>query len=90
MWASKVRWASILTPRLVTIEERVMSWPERVMVVMVDDRTWCGVPTIMASVLELLSFRKFCFIHACISSRQAVSVGEGRAAEEVKAGLQRR
>ncbi|XP_010775286.1 zinc finger protein 8-like [Notothenia coriiceps] len=30
-----------------------MSWPEKVMVVMVDDRTWCGVPTMMAPVLEL-------------------------------------
>ena len=58
-------------------------------VVMVDDRTWCGVPTIMASVLELLSFRKFCFIHACISSRQAVSVGcrGGRVDPEVQLGV---
>ena len=31
----------------------------------------------MASVLELLSCRKFCVIHAFISSRQVVMVDEG-------------
>lgn len=58
-------------------------WPEKVMLVMSDDRTWCGVPTKMASVLELFSCRKFCFIHAFISSRQVVRVDDGRAAEGV-------
>ena len=59
MWVSKVRWGSILTPRLVTVDERGMFWPEKVTLVMEDDWTWCGVPTKMASVLEALSCRKF-------------------------------
>ena len=58
------------------------------MLVMEDDWIWCGVPTKIASVLEVFSWRKLCFIHAFISSRQAVSVdGEddddgGEAVEE--------
>ena len=60
-----------------------MVWPEKVMVVMVDEQTWCGVPTRMASVLELFSCRKLSFIHASISSRQVVSVESGRGVEGV-------
>ena len=47
----------------------------------VDDRIWCGVPTRIASVFELLSCRKFAFIHAFISSRQVETVV--KAAEDV-------
>lgn len=53
------------------------------MLVMVDDRVWCGVPTRMASVFELLSCRKLSAIQALISSRQVVSMDEGRVAEGV-------
>lgn len=47
------------------------------MLVMGDEWTWWGVPIRMASVLELLSCKKFNFIHAFISSRQVVSVDDG-------------
>ena len=46
------------------------------MCVMWDDRTWCGVPTKMAYVLEPLSWRKFSAIEVFISSRQVLSVDE--------------
>ena len=46
------------------------------MCVMGDDRAWCGVPTKMASVFELLSWRTFFAIHVFISSRQVLSVDE--------------
>ena len=42
------------------------------MLVIVDDRVWCGVPTRMASVFELLSCRKLAVIHTFISSRQVL------------------
>ena len=58
MCESKESWESIFTPRLVTTEERGMIWLEKVMLVIGDDLTWCGVPIRMASVLELLSCRK--------------------------------
>ena len=70
-----------MTPRLVTKDERWMSWPEKVMLVILDDRVWCGVPTRMASVFEPLSCRKLAAIHTFISSRQVESVD--RAAEGV-------
>ena len=57
---------------LVTKDERWMSWPEKVMLVILDDRVWCGVPTRMASVFELLSCRKLAVIHTFISSRQVL------------------
>ena len=44
------------------------------MLVIVDDRVWCGVPTRMASVFEPLSCRKLAAIHTFISSRQVESV----------------
>ena len=50
------------------------------MLVILDDRVWCGVPTRMASVFEPLSCRKLAAIHTFISSRQVESVdraGEG-------------
>ena len=34
IWGSKLRWGSILTPRLVTTGERGRSCPEKVMLVM--------------------------------------------------------
>ena len=73
MWATKVR-GSILTTRLVTKDERWKSLPEKLMLVIVDDRVWCGVPTRMASVFEPLSCRKLAAIHTFISSRQVESV----------------
>ena len=66
-----------MTPRLVTTGERGRSWLEKVMLVIVDDLTWCGVPMRMASVFELFSCRKLSVIHAFISSRQVVSVDDG-------------
>ena len=42
-------------------------------VVILDDWTWWGVPTRMASVLEQFSCRKLSFIHASISSKQVVN-----------------
>ncbi len=51
-----------------------MSWPEKVKVVTVDDRVWCGVPMRMALVFEPLSWRKLTVVHAFISSRQVESV----------------
>ena len=53
-----------------TKDERWMSWPEKVMLVILNDRVWCGVPTRMASVFEPLSCRKLAAIHTFISSRQ--------------------
>ena len=44
------------------------------MLVKEDDWIWCGVPTKIASVLELFTWRKLCFIHTLIFSRKAVSV----------------
>ena len=64
---------SIFTPKFVTVDERGMLEPEKVMLVMDDDLVWWGVPTRMASVLELFSWRKLCSIHTFISSRQVVS-----------------
>ena len=58
MWGSKVRWESILTPRLVITDESGRFWPEKVMLVIGDDLTWCGVPIRMASVLVLFNCRK--------------------------------
>lgn len=84
MWASKVRWESILTSKLMTDVERGISWPEKITLVMSDVRTRCGVPTRIASVFELFNCWKFCFIHAFISSRQLVRVDDGRAAEGVE------
>ena len=80
---SYVKFESIFTPRFVTTDERGMVWPEKLMLVMVADWTWCGVPMIMASVFELFSCRKLSFIHAFISSRQVVSVDTDRAVEGV-------
>lgn len=37
MCISKERWDSILTPRLVTVVERGIFWPEKVMLVMGDE-----------------------------------------------------
>ena len=51
-----------------------MSWPEKLMLVIVDDRVSCGVPTRMASVFEPLSCWKLAPIHTFISSRQVESV----------------
>lgn len=62
-----------------TKDDRWMSWLEKVMLVIVDYRVWCGVPTRMASVFELLSCKKLATVHAFISSRQVESVQ--RAAE---------
>lgn len=39
MWGSKVRWGSIFTPKLVMTGERGRFWPEKVMLVMVEDLT---------------------------------------------------
>ena len=83
----EVRLGSISIPRFLTSGERGMFWPEKVMVVMVDDSTWCGVPTRIASVFELFNCKKLSFIHASISSRQEVSVDSGRGVEGV--GLRR-
>lgn len=57
MWNSNVRWVSNLTPRLVTVLESGMLWPEKEMLVMDDESSWWGVPIRMASVLELFSCR---------------------------------
>ena len=40
MWGSKVRWESILTPRLVMTDESGRFWPEKVMLVIEDDLTF--------------------------------------------------
>ncbi|MEQ2163325.1 hypothetical protein GOODEAATRI_028890 [Goodea atripinnis] len=74
MWESKVKWGSNYTLRLVTEEERGMSRPEKVMVVMKDKWSCRRVPNKISSVLELFSCRKWWFIHAFISFRQSVSV----------------
>lgn len=47
--------------------------PENVMLFMDDDLVWWGVPTMMASVLELFYWRKLPPIHTFISTRQLVS-----------------
>ncbi len=57
--------------------ESKISWPEKVMLLMTDVRTWFGVPIKMASVLELFSCNTFCFIHAFISYRQVVKMENG-------------
>ena len=62
-----------------TEDESCITWLENVMLVIVDDRVWCGVPTRMASVFQPLSCRKLAAIHTFISSRQVESVD--RAAE---------
>ena len=57
-----------------------MSWPEKLMLVIVDDRVSCGVPTRMASVFEPLCCRMLAAILNFIASRQVESVdraGEG-------------
>ena len=64
-----------------TKDERWMSLLEKLMLVIMDDRVWCGVPTRMASVFEPLSFRRLAAIHTFISSRQVEGVD--RAAEGV-------
>lgn len=56
-----------------TVDERGKFVPEKFMLIMGDDWVWRGVPTRMALVLELLSWRKLRSIHAFISSRQIVS-----------------
>ncbi len=61
--------------------ESEISWPEKVMLLMTDVRTWFGVPIRMASVLELL---KFCFIHTFISSRQVVKMEDGMTEDGVE------
>lgn len=54
------------------------------MLLMTDVRTWFGVPIRMASVLELFSCKKFCFIHAFISSRQVVKMENGMTEDGVE------
>ncbi len=54
-----------------------MSCHEKVVAVIWDDSTWYGVPTSMASVLELFKWEKFSRIQAFISSKQVVSVASG-------------
>lgn len=70
IWLSKVWEESSLTPRLeIKGEERdVLSC--KVRCVCGECWTWWGVPTSTASVLLLFTWRKFCFIHVLISSRQ--------------------
>ena len=82
MWASKFRWGSIITPRLVTTGERGRSCPEKLMLVMGDVFVWCGVPIRIISVLELFSCKKLLLIHAFISSRQVVRVDRGDSDDE--------
>ncbi len=57
---------------------------EKVMLLMTDVRTWFGVPIRMASVLELFSCKKFCFIHAFISSKQVVKMENGMTEDGVE------
>ncbi len=64
--------------------ESEISWPEKVMLLMTDVRTWFGVSISMASVLELFSCKKFCFIHAFISSRQVVKMEDGMTEDGVE------
>ncbi len=80
-WVSKVRWESILTPKLITDVESGIFWPEKVILEITDVWIWCGVPTRMASVFELFNCRKFWLIQASTSSRQVVMVEDDRAAE---------
>ncbi len=61
-----------------------ISWPEKAMLLMTDVRTWFGVPIRIASVLELFSCKKFCFIHAFISSRQVVKMEDGMTEDGVE------
>lgn len=55
MCISKERWESILTPRLVTVVERGIFWPEKVMLVMGDERIWCGVLTSSGGQIDPIS-----------------------------------
>lgn len=66
MWASKVKWTSNLTPRLVTNEERGMSWPENAMQCCPSTplsppaRQWACIVTMLIGVSV--------FVHSCVSS----------------------
>ncbi len=64
--------------------ESEISWPEKVMLFMTDVQTWFGGLIRMASGLELFSYKKFCFIHTFISSRQVVKMEDGMTEDGVE------
>ena len=51
-----------------------------------EDWTWFGVPTKIASVMELFSCRKFCCIQAFISSMQVLKDVDGNGDDDGDSG----
>ena len=72
MWALNDREESNMTPRFVTVGERVMDWSSSEMATVPALAHWWVVPIRMASVLLPLSWRKQLLIQARMTFRHSL------------------